>query len=386
MNVVYWLEPYPTTCEKSIFLAGPTARQGECPSWRDDALELFERLGWDGTIFIPEPRPGTTWPEKYQHDPVVDWEIDGLNRADCILFWVPRSPDKLPGFTTNIEWGEFFKTGRAVLGCPDEAIRMNYMKYRGSQYQVPFADSLLGTIRNAISLVGFGALRSGGETCVPLHIWQTESFQQWYTALKQAGNRLESAKVEWVFRVGPKHKTFFWVLHVDIYVAAEQRHKTNEVVLARPDIATVVLVYPQPRLEDTVVVLVREFRSPGATKDGFVREVPGGSSWKPNIDPRVEAAKEVEEETGLHLELERLQPLGTRQLVATMSAHRAHAFAVKLNEYDLGQLRSHPERAHGVTADTEQTYVEAVTVGELLEKPSVDWSMLGMILQAVHQV
>lgn len=386
MNVVYWLEPYPTTCEKSIFLAGPTARQGECPSWRDEALELFERLGWDGTIFIPEPRPGLTWPEKYQHDPVVDWEIEGLNRADCILFWVPRSPDKLPGFTTNIEWGEFFKTGRAVLGCPDEAIRMNYMKYRGSQYQVPFADSLLGTIQNAISLVGFGALRTGGETCVPLHIWQTESFQQWYTALKQAGNRLESAKVEWVFRVGPKRKTFFWVLHVDIYVAAEQRHKTNEVVLARPDISTVVLIHPQPAPEDSVVVLIREFRSPAATPDGFVREVPGGSSWKPNADPLQEAAKELAEETGLHLAAERLRRLGTRQLVATLSAHRAHAFVAEVTADELATLQANLGKPHGVASDTEQTYVEIATVAELLSSSKVDWSMLGMILQAVHQV
>lgn len=202
MTLVYWLEPYPRFCTRSVFLAGPTARQGEIPSWRKEAVRLFAKAGWDGAIFIPEPRPGTSWPEKFQHDPVVDWEVTGLNRADCDLFWVPRSEGVLPGFTTNIEWGNFFMSGRAVLGCPPAAVRMNYMKYRGAQFHVPFAETLEETIANAIALVGAGGTRTDGECCIPALIWTHPSFQEWYGLAHAAGNRIVNATVLWVNRKG----------------------------------------------------------------------------------------------------------------------------------------------------------------------------------------
>ncbi len=202
MQLVYWLEPYPTVCTMSMFLAGPTARQGEIPSWRKEAVRLLAEANWDGAVFIPEPRPGTPWPTKPQHDIIVDWEITGLNRADCNLFWVPRSEDTLPGFTTNIEWGDFFKSGRAVLGCPSTAVRMNYMKYRGSQFHVPFADSLEGTIAHAIALIGAGGTRTEGECCIPALIWTHHAFQEWYRSAHAAGNCILNATVLWVNRKG----------------------------------------------------------------------------------------------------------------------------------------------------------------------------------------
>ncbi|MFA6588606.1 MAG: nucleoside 2-deoxyribosyltransferase domain-containing protein [Patescibacteria group bacterium] len=194
MKIIYWLEEYPATCQKSVFLAGPTARQGETPSWRPAAVEALRNLGYDGQIFIPEPRPGQSWPTYDQHDAVVDWEVNGLNRADCIFFWVPRDEKVLPGFTTNIEFGDFFKSGRVVLGAPETAVRMHYMKYRGlKESGIIMQSSLINTAEQAIRLIGVGALREGTEVLVPANIWMNKTFQYWYEEVRPVGYKLRYA-------------------------------------------------------------------------------------------------------------------------------------------------------------------------------------------------
>jgi hypothetical protein len=76
-------------------------------------------------------------------------------------------------------------------------------------------------------------------------------------------------------------------------------------------------------LLDTRVVLVREFRSNAATHDGFVHELPGGSSPTEHDDPRALAATELHEETGVTIAVERLVRHGARQCMATMLSHHA---------------------------------------------------------------
>ena len=70
----------------------------------------------------------------------------------------------------------------------------------------------------------------------------------------------------------------YWALHVRVYVRAEQRVKSNEVVISRPDISVMALYRRGETIDDTTVVLVREFRSPASTSDGLVHELPGGSA------------------------------------------------------------------------------------------------------------
>jgi nucleoside 2-deoxyribosyltransferase len=197
MEIVYWLEKFPELCQRSIFLAGPTAGKGK-PSWRTETIELLRQHGFDGHIFIPEPR-GVNWPTEDQHDTIVDWEVDGLNRADCILFWVPRDLKTLPGLTTNIEYGEWFKSGKVVLGSPDDAVKMAYMRYRGSLYGVPQSNSLEQTVALAIQKVGaVYVAREGGECTVPLYVWHTKAFQLWRLQILDSGYVLERARIAWV--------------------------------------------------------------------------------------------------------------------------------------------------------------------------------------------
>lgn len=375
MKIVYALEDFPRFFSKSLFLAGPTPRSKKVKSWRPRALKILEKKGYDGVVFVPESRHG-----HFEGNQTV-WEDKALNMADCILFWIPRNLKTLPGFTTNHEHGEWFKSGKIVLGAPRDAPKMHYLRFKAQQFSVPQAITLKETIDIALRMIRDGALRSGGECQVPLYIWRTKSFQNWYQAQKGAGNRLDRARVEWV--IGPKRKfVFCWVLHVDVYITKEKRHKVNEVVVARPDISTV-LMYKRGAIPmDSLVVLVREFRSPVANESGYVWELPGGSSFPSPGDPLVVATNEVQEETGLRIDASRIKPHGIRQLAATFLAHKAHLFSVEITEDELTWLRQQKGIVHGA-GGSERTYVEIRSVKEIIKENLVDWSMLGMILSVL---
>lgn len=228
---------------------------------------------------------------------------------------------------------------------------------------------------------------TGSERQVPLEIWRTPSYQAWYAAQRQAGNELHGARGEWVFRVG-KGIVFYWALQVDIYIAAEDRHKTNEVVISRPDIAAVVLYRPGADWLDSDIVLVREFRSSARTPDGYIWELPSGSSFHESQADDVTAAHEVDEELGLTIDPQRLRRLESRQLAGTTSAHHAQAFSYALSDAELAALlrQEAAGAAHGNVAETERTCIRVRKVREVIDEPFVDWSTLGMILSAIQRV
>lgn len=387
MKVIYALQPFPKSFRKAIFLVGPTPRidkvtgKPTAPSWRPEALRILAKRGYDGVVFVPETQD-KVW--KHEYDDQIRWETEGLHLADRIVCWVPRDLKTMPAFTTNHEHGAWYRSGKTVLGAPPSAPKMRYLQALGAEVGEPQAETLEATIDLALADIGEGAFRNGGETQVPIDVWRTPSFQAWYRAQLAVGNRLDGARVEWTFRVGPRRQTLFvWALHVDVFVANEGRNKSNEVVLGRPDISSVVLHGPQKGL-DTDIVLVREFRSTGLSPDGFVHEVPGGSSFKATETPAVLAANEVREETGLSLKVDRVVMRQARQLNATFSSHRAHLFSAQLTEEELVSLRECEGLTFGEDGSSERTYVEVRTLGDILKKGDVDWANLGMILSVVR--
>src|SRR5262245_26798698 len=90
----------PAAWDAAVFLAGPTPRRPEVPSWRPAAIDLL-RERWTGdrlVVFSPEPAGGVA--ADYHNQ--IEWEERGLNLADCVLFWVPRDLATMPAFTTNV--------------------------------------------------------------------------------------------------------------------------------------------------------------------------------------------------------------------------------------------------------------------------------------------
>lgn len=378
MEVVYALEELPKVITKSLFLAGPTPRSSDGNPWRQEAIKLLEEAEFDGVVYVPEPRDGR-WHKEY--DRQVEWEELCLNQADCIVFWVPRDLKTMPAFTTNIEWGRWEASGKLVLGYPKEAEKMSYMNHYAEKLNIPISGSLLDTLRTAIDFLGEGVERTGGERMVPYYVWKTSQFQSWYTAQVEAGNRLDDARVLFNFR--PKNGTFMfmWVLHVDVYVASEDRHKKNEVVLARTDISAVLMWQRRKPVGNSEIVLVREYRSPASTKDGFIRELPSGSAPGED-DPETIAAEEVHEETGLHLNSDRFVAEGARQLAGTLSSHKGYLYSVELDDEEMDWLKAQRDVVHGADND-ERTYIEVYTLDDLFGGQLTDWTTLGMIASVV---
>merc|ERR1712195_293778 len=220
------------------------------------------------------------------------------------------------------------------------------------------------TLTAAWKMVATGVMREAAEREVPLMVYRTPSWTAWYTNLKAAGNRLNGAKVNWTFRVGPGGAfVLFWAVHANIWVESEKRSKANEVVIARPDIACVLAYLPGPNMLDTEIVLIKEFRSPCRNQEMFVYELPGGSSFKPNADIFQTAADELFEETGILVAKSRLSRELSRQAVATVSTHLVHLFSCKLTkeEMDMARRNAKDRTAFGNASETEIT--DIVTIG-----------------------
>jgi hypothetical protein len=163
MRVIHSRELIPADLGPSIFLAGPTPRSKDVRSWRTKssaeekcALDILRKKGVDITVIVPEDRDGT-WNEAFNYDAQLDWEHEGLTRATCILFWIPRDLETLPGFTTNDEFGTWKYSGKVVFGAPPKAPKMKYQRYYARKIGIPTAETLEGTIDLALEKLEKGA-------------------------------------------------------------------------------------------------------------------------------------------------------------------------------------------------------------------------------------
>lgn len=387
MKIVYSGENAPMAYRKSIFLAGPTPRNKKTMSWRPDALKILKELKYDGIVFFPEFR-NDKMPKGWTYKKQCDWEHKCLNMADVILFWVPRKLRTMPAFTTNVEFGLYANSGRIVFGAPPRAQKIDYLKFSADKFHIPYYSTLEETLKKTLEILGGGALRKDGEKDAPLNLWQSNSFQKWYRAQKNAGNTLKALKVLSIFhKVGPnKNIPWGFAIRPSVWIKKEKRLKYNDSVVFRPDISSVVLFKKENDFLKSKIVLIKEFRNSVSTEDGFVHELPSGSSHDPLEPPEIVAQKELEEETGFSIDPKRLKVLSSRQLAATFSAHKAHAYYAEITEDELkwfeeraGKLKINDGHLTG-----ERLYIEIKTVEEILRDDLTDWSNLGMIFSALN--
>lgn len=195
MKIVWAQQDFPLITGKSgIFLAGPTYRASaltcnmcfgggeinyvnadyideirQCPecegtgrlklvSWRLEAIQILKNLGFQGELYVPEPEDCGSFSSSHGkraldgYNDQVKWEREGLRRSKVILFWIPRDIQLLPGFTTNIEFGEWSGSGKCVLGYPADAHKMGVIKYIADEKRIPTFDTLEDTLKKAVDI------------------------------------------------------------------------------------------------------------------------------------------------------------------------------------------------------------------------------------------
>lgn len=372
-QVVYAGEPFPKTQGKSVFLVGPTPRASNpVPSWRPEGLKEAFAAGFD-TVFIPEPRD-EVWFTTYDQQNV--WETEGLERADVICAWVPRDMESMPALTTNVEIGMWIHSGKIVVAAPPNAPSVRYLFKTAERFGAPTAFSLHDALVTASDLAGDASLRSGALCRIPLMIWRTDTFQEWYKGLITAGNELVGADVLWSFRA--REKVFSWALRPQVKIASEGRVKSNEFILARPDVVSVAAMTAEA---DPYVVLVREFRSAVNNPSGMVLELPGGSSFETK-DLALVAAQELREETGLDFPAREFRLVSSRQVASTILTHRAHLYSLTLPQESLTKL-SKLDSFLGDLSEDERTKVVLMRSSEALIHPDLDWTNRGLLSEAL---
>lgn len=123
----------------SAFLAGPTSRNQLLEyRWRCKAVAYLRESGFDGYIFVPEPRGQEKQGDFTERGYIHHWESTRLMAASHVLFWIPRDDSELLGLNTNLELGIFLGISISAnergleffgIGWPDDAKRMGLVRH-----------------------------------------------------------------------------------------------------------------------------------------------------------------------------------------------------------------------------------------------------------------
>ncbi len=151
MQIVYALERPVNKPPLGLFLAGPSPRGDGEYDWRPEALEILESMEFQGTVFVPLPRDGV-YKTDYDHKAQIDWELDCLEASCGVAFWIPRDLVYLPGFTTNVEYGLFARSGKVVLGYPKTASKMKYLQRVATRFSIPTFKTLQETLAATVHI------------------------------------------------------------------------------------------------------------------------------------------------------------------------------------------------------------------------------------------
>lgn len=120
-----------------LFLAG-SIEMGTAIDWQ---ASLAAELG-DRDLVVLNPRRDewdTSWRQSIDEPRFrgqVEWELDGLDRADVIAMWF--APDTRAPITL-LELGLHARGGKLVVGCPDGYWRKGNVEVICARYSIPLA-------------------------------------------------------------------------------------------------------------------------------------------------------------------------------------------------------------------------------------------------------
>lgn len=147
-QTIFALESLPPRPARAIYLAGPVPRDPAEGGWHGEAVEELRACGYEGAIVVPRLRAD----RGSDADAQTTWEHSAMKRADSLLFWIPRALWTLPGLTTNLEWGIWHDSGKAVLGAPPDAPKMRYLRFYADLAGAPQANTISEAARLAAAI------------------------------------------------------------------------------------------------------------------------------------------------------------------------------------------------------------------------------------------
>lgn len=386
-TLVYAKEEVPKNLTSSIFLAGCTPRENLDLEWRNKAIEILDRLNYEGVVFLPIDRDRESIPFDFsRYEEQIDWERKCCKLADKIVFWIPREfrPDfEMLGQTTNVEFGLYFNFNKLMIGSPDKAVANSYLKYLcKNEKDIFWYNNLEELLRDTVKSLN-PVFRKGIECKIPEHIYSSSQFQNWYQSMKNNNNELVDFEELYSWYMPKVKKLFLSVFKPSVYIKEEDRIKSNEFVVARTDISHICAYYrPDNEVLNSEIVLVKEFRIPVRNNKGYVYELPGGSSLKDNSSALETASQELEEEIGIKVEPERFKFIDSRQSASTLCSHKINLYSVRLTKDEIDKIKKDSQNnvTHGIQEATELTYSLVVTYNDILKgKYPVDFTNLGMI-------
>ena len=126
---------------RAVFLAG-SIEMGTAIDWQAAlTAALGDALG-ERDVMVLNPRRDSwdaSWRQSIDNPQFrgqVEWELDGLERADVIAMWL--APDtKAP--ISLLELGLHARSGKLVVGCPDGYWRKGNVEVVCARYGIPLA-------------------------------------------------------------------------------------------------------------------------------------------------------------------------------------------------------------------------------------------------------
>ena len=382
MSLIRPGDSLPESWDRSLLLYWNSGRREDRVSWRDGVLGQLEHLGYRGVVFLADP--DASYSGGSQQWRQLEWLTRVCRMSDVMLSsWSAEANRQ-----EDLYWllsSELLNLRKIVLQLDEQAADILTSLDIQPLRRIRIVHSERDAAVEVLRLLENAARRSGPERAIPLDIWQTSEFRNWYAAQHSAGNELKNADAVWAFRpgLGYVEPLWYWALQVGVRIHGENRTKVNEPVIGRPDIAATVLHSRTLAVEDTEVVLVREYRVPAIGPGGYVWELPSGSGAAGEDIVNV-AIQECREEVGIDLVPSRLRYHGKRQLLATMSCHQAHLFSAVMSQAELSQIQGSRGMARGVPPH-ERTFPEVLSVREILAQGLLDWSMAGMLQLALKE-
>ena len=134
VQTVHYGEPFPAS-EPVLYFLGPTWFPKTEIHWHNQGLAHLAKRRFRGTVALPTPRDGV-WREE-DEDEQIQWQLLGQGIARVIIMWASRDSE-----VTKIEFGQWYSTGKLVMGLLSETPIASYMRKCAKLYDVPTAPIL----------------------------------------------------------------------------------------------------------------------------------------------------------------------------------------------------------------------------------------------------